>query len=321
MEQKTALIAAMMFMFIFIFVSSPLQASDVLSTVEMKIKIGYCPSGMLETSVAKEKKFYAKYLPNITVDWHYGLYSLHLIKAWMKGELQIAYFGDMPSIILQSKVKNTKVVTAAVYPQGQISTIFVPHQSRVEKVKQLNGKTIATAMASSHHRILDVIAQKEGIHFKIVHRKPLDAFTDLQQGNIDGLIYWPPFIELAKHKNIGKMLMPNATKYEPEVNAIWPLVISERFIKKYPEIVKGLVKAEKDLHDFMRTNPEEAANIVYEALDKKLPLQVIKGSLASYRYTDKLEKKHIDTIQQGIDFLKEKEIIRESFSAKEWISY
>ena len=66
-------IAVCMFVFVFVLVSAPAFAalikSDVISTEKMTVVWGYCPYGMLETSVMKVKKFYKKYLPNVDVEW------------------------------------------------------------------------------------------------------------------------------------------------------------------------------------------------------------------------------------------------------------
>ena len=62
---------------------------------------------MLETSVMKVKQFYKKYLPNVDVEWFFGLYSPHLVNNWIAGKLELAYLGNMPAVILESKMKNT----------------------------------------------------------------------------------------------------------------------------------------------------------------------------------------------------------------------
>lgn len=291
---------------------------EVISAERLKIKIGYAPFGMLETSVAKAKQFYKKYLPNVEIEWISGIYSIYLINKWIEGELEISYLGDMPAIVLQNRVRNTKWVSTAVYPHGHVAAIYVPHDSKIKSIKQLDGATIATGIGSSHHRILDVFAAAENIQFKILNRNPDEGLVDLREGVVDAVCYWPPYLEMIRYRNLGRTLLADFVKYEPEVNAIWPLVVSEGFARQHPKIVKGLVRADQDLHAFMVQYPEEAAQIVYRELDEKIPLPVVKSSLASYRYTDKLEKEQIETMQRGIDFLQSQGIIRNGFRAADW---
>jgi len=316
---------AIIFLLMVIFVLTTIPASaqliktDILSTEKMKIVWGYCPYGMLETSVMKEKKFYKKYLPNVEVDWFFGLWSVHLINNWIAGKLEIAYLGNMPAVMLQSKVKNTKWVGVAVYPHGDVGAIFVPKDSKIKSVKELDGATMATGVGSSHHRILEEIARQEGIKFNIVSQSPEVAVGNLEAGKLEGFCYWPPYIELCVEKGIGKILPPgNANKYEPYVNAIWPLLVSERFIKKHPKIVQGLVRADNDLHDFMVNQPDEAAQIVYEQLEKKIPIESLKRSLARYKYSNELTQEHIEVMQRDIDFLYEKKFLKKHFKAADW---
>ena len=299
--------------------SVPSFASDVVSTEKLKITIGYCPYGMLETSVMKVKAFHKKYLPNVEVDWFFGLYSVHLINNWIAGKLELAYLGNMPAIMLESKVKNTKWVGVAVYPHGDVGAMFVPKDSKVTSIKELDGKTVATGIGSSHHRILEEVMKQENIKFDIVNQAPEVAVGNLEAGKIDGFCYWPPYVEMCKYKKIGNILAPgHMKKYEPYVNAIWPFVVSEDFAKKHPKIVEGLMRAEKDLHKFVQENPDEASEIVYTELEKKLPMEVIKGSLASYQYSDTLTDEHIEVMQRDIDFLYSKKYLRKYFKAADW---
>ena len=320
---KFRMVMICLLMVAFLFSSVPAFAqlikTDVISTEKMKIAWGYCPYGMLETSVMKGKMFYKKYLPNVEVDWFFGLWSVHLINNWIAGKIEIAYLGNMPAIMLQSKVGNTKWVGVAVYPHGDVGAIFVPKGSPIKDVKELNGATVATGVGSSHHRILEEIARQEGIKFNIVSQNPEVAVGNLEAGKLQAFCYWPPYIELCRSKGIGKCLEPcNAKKYEPYVNAIWPILVSESFTKKYPDIVKGLVRADNDLHDFMVKHPDEAAEIVYKELEEKIPLESLKRSLARYQYSNELTNEHIEVMQRDIDFLNSKGFLKKHFKASDW---
>ena len=298
----------------------PAVASDVITTKKMKLTIGYCPYGMLETSVMKEKKFYQKYMPNVEVEWFFGLYSVHLINNWIAGKLEVAYLGNMPAVMLQGKMKNTVWVGNAVYPQGDVGALFVPKGSTVKSVKDLDGKNVATGIGSSHHRILEEVMRQEGIKFNIVNQAPEVAVGNLEAGKLEGFCYWPPYIELMKYKGIGQLVPPgNTKKYEPYVNAIWPIVVSKNMVKKNPGVVKAFVKADQDLHKFMQEHPDEAAQIVFKATEGKLPIEVLKGSLASYNYASKIGKEHIEVMQRDIDFLNSKGFLKKHFKASDWV--
>ena len=317
---KRNIVIGLMLAFFVLCSSMPLHASDVITDKKMKITIGYCPYGMLETSVMKEKKFYKKYMPNVEVEWFFGLYSVHLINNWIAGKLELAYLGNMPAVMLQNKMKNTKWVGIAVYPQGDVGAVFVPKGSTVTDIKQLDGKNVATGIGSSHHRILEEIMRQENIKFNIVNQAPEVAVGNLEAGKLDGFCYWPPYIELIKHKDIGKLVPPgNCKKYEPYVNAIWPIVVSENFAAKHGDIVRAFVKADQDLHKFMKEHPDEAAEIVFKETEQKLPLPVLKASLASYNYASEIKQEHIDVMQRDIDFLHSKGFVKESFKAADWV--
>ena len=306
--------------FVFLLASVPVCAQQqVISTEKATIVWGYCPYGMLETGVMKAKQFWKPYLPNVEVEWFFGLYSPHLVNNWIAGKIELAYLGNMPSVMLRAQKPDAKWVGIAVYPHGNVGAIFVPSNSKIQSVKELNGKSVATGVGSSHHRILEEVMKQENIKFDILNQAPEVAIGNLEAGKIDAFCYWPPYIEMAKYKKIGRILPPgNMKKYEPNVNAIWTIMASENFAKKNPKILKGIIKADLDLHKFVKEKPDEAAQIVFKELEEKIPLQVLKASLASYDYADRFDQEHIDVMQRDIDFLFSKGFIKKEIKASEW---
>ena len=316
MKLKRIVFSALL-VFFFTF-SLPVFAQDVVTSEKAKITIGYPPFGMLETSVAKVKQFHKKYLPNVEVEWFFGLYSPHLVNNWIAGKLDIAYLGDMPAIMLQDKMKNTRWVSNAVSPRGEVLAIFVNNDSKAKTLKDLEGKSLATGIGSAQHRMIEAIMKKENIKFNLVNQSPEVALSNLEAGKVDAFGYWPPYIEMVKYKKVGRAVMADAVKYEPEVNATWPLVVSEAFNKKNPKIVEGLVRADIDLHKYIQANLDEASQIVFKELGEKIPLPVIKASLASYRYHDNIDKDAIATVQRSVDFMKDKGFIKDGFDPAAW---
>lgn len=316
MKLKAVMIGLLMVVFL---LSSVPVFAQVISNEKTKIVWGYCPYGMLETSIMKVKQFWKPYLPNVDVEWFFGLYSPHLVNNWIAGKIELAYLGNMPSAMLRAQKPDAKWVGIAVYPKGDVGAIFVPNNSKIQSVKELNGKSVATGVGSSHHRILEEVMRQENIKFDILNQAPEVAIGNLEAGKIDAFCYWPPYVEMAKYKNIGRILPPgNMKKYEPYVNAIWTIMASENFSKKYPKILKGIIKADLDLHKFAREKPDEAAQIVFKELEEKIPLQVLKASLASYDYADRFDQEHIDVMQRDIDFLFSKGFIKKEIKAAEW---
>lgn len=311
---------SLLLIFSLLVAGTPAIASDVITDKKMKLSVGYCPYGMLETSVMKDQKFYEKYMPNVEIDWFFGLYSVHLINNWIAGRLEFAYLGNMPSIMLQGRQGNTRWIGNAVYTKGEAGAIIVPPDSNVKSVRDLDGKTIATGIGSSHHRLLEVVQQQENIKFNIVNQTPEVAIGNLAAGNIDAFCYWPPYTEMALHRGIGKLVPPgNFVEYEPYVNAIWPIVVSQKFIDQHPDIVEAFVKADQDLHKFMEEHPDKAAEAVFRELDEDIPLEVLKRALARYGYGSVITEEHIEVMQRDIDFLYGLDVLDEHFKAEDWL--
>jgi ABC-type nitrate/sulfonate/bicarbonate transport system substrate-binding protein len=68
----------------------------------------------------------------------------------------------------------------------------------------------------------------------------------------------------------------------------------------------------------MKNHPDEAAEIVYNELEQKIPIESLKRSLARYKYSNELTDEHIEVMQRDIDFLYEKKFLKKHFKAADW---
>ena len=93
-----------------------------------------------------------------------------------------------------------------------------------------------------------------------------DAGAAFIAGNVDAAITWQPWLSKARNTDFGHVLMDS--KQTPGI-IIDTFAMRKDFIKEHPEAVKGITAAWFDAIDFLKENPDEAAEILAKHLGEK----------------------------------------------------
>jgi NitT/TauT family transport system substrate-binding protein len=178
----------------------------------------------------------------------------------------------------------SKAPDAIVYKQG----------SGIRTIKDLVGKTMATATFSSSNPVWPVVARENGVDPTKVNLLMADNNAIgpmLASGKVDAVISWMMSVPLyAKLSQPAKLdMIPWSDSGLAGYN--WSLMASDRIIKERPEAVRHFAKAflksmqffidnpeqaGKDLHDVA---PDTAADINYAEFVAMLPL--IKNEISA----------------------------------------
>ena len=303
---------------IFLIVPSLVYAQAV-TTEKATLVVGHQPfTPTWSSDIVRLMKFYEKYLPNVQVEWFRALYGPPLVNNMIARKIHLSYLGDMPSLVLASKKSalETRLVGICQTDDGPSAVIMVPKDSPIKSVKELDGKRVATGFGSYLHRFAEVVQAREGIRFSLVNQPPEVAFSNLEARKIDGDARWPPHWGLALHKGIARIL---TTGKDYGFGFICDLVVSKEYVDKHPKVIEGWLRAELDAHEFIRKHPDKAAQLIYEAWEKKIPLEVIRNDLEYTVYPDHVLPEHIKTLKAGADFLIQQKLIDMKPDVEAWV--
>lgn len=233
--------------------AAPLKTKDV-------INVGYLPTDHdAPLFVAKTKGYFEKYGVNVNLT-KFGA-GPDIMAQMASGTIDVGIAGVPPVIIYIDKDTPAKIV-AAVHNNG--SGIFVRKGSGIKTVADLKGKKVATPGPGS---IQDIMLRKlyadNGIDYsketisKVAAGQMLGAMSS---GNIDAAIAWEPFVTMSEMQGIGEVLLRSE-----DIRPGHPcdtVVASADMISKYTDSLKAFLKAHRDAVEFIKTNPDEAAEIV-----------------------------------------------------------
>jgi NitT/TauT family transport system substrate-binding protein len=259
--------------------------------------------------IVRMLKLHEKYLPNVQVEWFKALYGPPLVNNMIARKIQLMFVCDTPALVLASKkaALESRLVAVGQTDNGTSAAILVGKDSPIKSVKDLNGKRVATGFGSYLHRFVEVVQAKEGLSFQLLNQTPEVRLSNLEAGKIDADATWPPYWNLAVHKGLARVLTAGDRYGYRTVcsNA----VVSKEFADKHPRVVEGWLKAELEAHEFLRKNPDRSAEIIFEAWEKKIPVEVIRKDLAYTTYPDEITPQHIETLKEAAEFLMRQKMI------------
>nr|WP_269432495.1 ABC transporter substrate-binding protein [Paenibacillus sp. VKM B-2647] len=134
---------------------------------------------------------------------------------------------------------------------------------------------------------------------QIIARAPADTLIAIRQKEVDATLIPEPWGTQMAQEGIATILV-DWNKIPPN-NGDYPLTIltaSDDFIKKYPNAVKGAIKANQDAIDFIKKNPDQAYPLINKELQelsgKGMDLALIKAAVSHFSVTSDVSKEAIE---------------------------
>ncbi len=228
------------------------------------IRVGYLPTDhSAALLVAKYNKTFEKNGLNVkTTQISSGS---NIVDAVASGDLDMGYVGITPAMQAISKGVPIKVV-GAVNLVG--SGIVVETNSPIKSPADLKGKTIATPGVSSIQQILLLHElQKYNISSDDVNIISMNVYnipSSLAAHKVDAYISYEPFVSMAPYRDIGTVLIysDDIVKYHP----CCVIIARADFIREHPQELDKFLKIHQISTEYVRTHPEETADIVDQEL-------------------------------------------------------
>lgn len=186
------------------------------------------------------------------------------------GSAPISLQTNFMDIILSSTDVGVKIVAPLAQIAGTQAVIAGP-DVEINSPKDLEGKTIGIPTGADVQIAINNMAKEYGVDLnkvKVANLAPSDALTALQNGNIDAMAAWEPFITKGIAEG-GKFLF-SGTNNELEGKAQkvdWmsvhtTLQVTDDFLKKNPNTVKAVIRALEKATVYMNEHREEAIKIL-----------------------------------------------------------
>lgn len=232
-----------------------------------------------------EKKLKEEY-PNkkIKVVWHDEISGAVINTSMISNKIDIGFMGDMPLILNMYKAHtldeyDSKLIAMdGIGKNGLNQSIVVPINSNIDKIEDLENKTISTPIGSSAHFMLMKVLKKYNLIDKveIVHQDVAMASQLLLNSKIDAFSIWEPYPTMFQNLNMAKKIVDGT---ESNIDYLAGVIVNKNWYDSNQIISDLFIESLKEAHDFIKNNPEEAASIFVNesGFDYNTVLQVIKN--------------------------------------------
>ena len=259
---------------------------------EVTIRAGHFPNiTHAQGVIGQANGWFEKALgENTKVDWKIFNAGPSAIEALFAGQLDITYIGPNPAINGYVKSKGEALRIIAGGASGGAGLV-VRTDSGINTVKDFDGKKIASPQLGNTQDVaLRAWLTENGFNLKekggTVQVIPLanpDQLTLFLRKEIDGAWTVEPWVTRLILEGNGRLFL--------DEREIWPdgkfvtthLIVSTKFLKEHPDLVKKWVAAHVELTEWINKNPVEAKTLLNEEIKretgKALPQNVLDESL------------------------------------------
>ncbi|MBO4206860.1 ABC transporter substrate-binding protein [Micromonospora echinofusca] len=229
------------------------------------------------------------------------------IEAIFSGALDATYIGPNPTVNAFSKSKGEAVRVVSGAASGGVALVVKPG---IDSVEDLRGKKIATPQLGNTQDVAIRYWLKEkgltttkegGGDVKIVPQENAQTVETFGSGAIDGAWVPEPFVSRLVNAG-GKVLVDERDLWPDRKFVITNLIVSTKFLKAHPDVVKKLVEGQVAANDFVNTRPDEAQQAISQHIGKitgkPLDLKLIKQAWPTLEF---LNDPIASSLKAGLD--------------------
>ena len=261
------------------------------------LRLGYFPNITHAPAVVGVEKgiFKEKLGSGVTLETKTFNAGPAAIEAIFSGALDATYIGPNPTVNAFSKSKGEAVRVVSGAASGGVALVVKPE---ITSVEQLRGKKIATPQLGNTQDVALRYWLKEkglkttkegGGDVTVVPQENAQTVETFTSGAIDGA--WVPEPYVSRLVNAGgKVLVDERDLWPDKKFVITNLIVSTKFLKAHPDVVKKLVEGQVAANEFVNTKPEEAQQAVSDHIGKitgkPLDVKLIKQAWPTLEFTN-----------------------------------
>ncbi|HSD38782.1 MAG TPA: aliphatic sulfonate ABC transporter substrate-binding protein [Rhodocyclaceae bacterium] len=236
------------------------------------------------------------------------------------GALDVTYTGSNPALRVAASKANVKLIGVSSFVRSSGSFIIVPVNSPLKTVKDLKGKKVAYLAGTVRHSSLSKALKSVGLSTKDIEslNMPFEASGPaLVRGDIDAIVETDNVAAVLLEKGAARVLLDTGT--HPE----WatPNVISANgdFVKKYPDIVRRLLKVDQQISAWADANYDETVKLY--TVGTKSSEKVVRDNFKDGRFHQepRLTDEAIASLKAEEEFMSEAGLLKGSVDYAKWV--
>jgi NitT/TauT family transport system substrate-binding protein len=261
------------------------------------IRLGYFPNiTHAPALVGVNKNFYQDALGTTKLETKTFNAGGDALQALLSGAIDATYMGPNPAITgwSQTQGKGLKIIAGST--SGGAALVVQP---TVNTVQDLKGKKVATPQLGNTQDVaLRSWLKDQGLKtdtqgggdVSIVPQANSAILQGFAQGSLAGAWVPQPYLSQLQLQSKGKILVDEKTLWPQGQFVTTQLVVTQDFLKKYPNTVKKLIQGQLKSIDYIASNKDDAqaaANAQLQSLTgKPLKDDVLKAAFTDLTFTN-----------------------------------
>lgn len=280
------------------------------------------PNLAAQIVIAREKGFFKAAGLDATVSYFPS--GGDLMAAIVGGSISIGAAGSTPTLTLRARPYPIRILAQMSDISGAVQIVV---KQSMKSLDDLYGKKIAIMPGTGSEAIFNSFAKAYGFDaakVTLVNMAPAEMLTSFSRGDVEAIALWEPHTTRARKMFSGKLLVSGTKSEIPGkegAKRIYAdhsvLFATEAFIRDQPATVKSVLGALAAADDFIRTNRDDATQILAKefGFDKADMTDI----MASNRYTLVLDDDMVSDLDGLADFLAARKSIQSKPEARSFI--
>jgi NitT/TauT family transport system substrate-binding protein len=241
------------------------------------LRVGYFPNiTHAQALVGRAGGQFEKALgPGVQIEWKAFNAGPSGIEALFANAIDLTYVGPNPTVTGYVRSQGTAVRVISGAASGGVSLV-VRQGSGIQKAADFHGKKVATPQQGNTQdvalrswlRANGMKPREKGGDVQVLPITNADQFTLFLKGQLDASWAPEPWAARLVHEAGGRIFLDERDLWPNREFVITNLIVSPKFLKEHPDVVKNFLRAHVDLTDWITKNPAQAKQIMNQQLQK-----------------------------------------------------
>jgi NitT/TauT family transport system substrate-binding protein len=237
--------------------------------------------------VGKANGFFEKAMgPSVKIEWKTFNAGPSAIEALFAGAIDMTYVGPNPTIsgYVRSDGEALRVVGGAA---SGGAALVVRSDAGITKPEDFHGKRVASPQQGNTQDVAlrawlnahGLKAREKGGDVQIMPMANPDQLTLFLKKDLDAAWAPEPWATRLIREGNGKLFLDERDLWPKGQFVVTNLVVSTKFLKEHPDLVKNWLRANVDLTDWINKNLPEAKRLLNQQLQKETGKALSAGLL------------------------------------------
>ena len=279
------------------------------------LRVGYFPNiTHAQALVGRANGQFEKALgAGVQVEWKAFNAGPSAIEALFANAIDLTYVGPNPTVAGYFRSQGEAVRVIAGAASGGASLV-VRKDAGIRNASDFHGKKVATPQLGntqdvalrSWMRANGLKAREKGGDLQVIPISNPDQLTLFLKGQLDAAWSPEPWAARLVHEGGGRIFLDERDLWPDHQFVITNLIVSPKFLKDHPDVVKGFLRTHVDLTEWINKNPAQAKQIMNQQLQKEtgkpLPQEVLDDAFSRMQVTyDPIRSSLLKSTQQAFE--------------------